>query len=70
MCGGVKPKWCVCEREGVLPSSYTSGKGHCRPYSREILHATILGALNALPDSRWGREVVLGARAHPWCDRT
>jgi hypothetical protein len=61
---------CVWEREGVLPSSYTSGKGRCRPYSREILHATVLGALNALPDWRWGWEAVLGVRAHPWCDRT
>ena len=50
-------------REGLSPSSYTTLRTVSRECSEEIPHATVLGALIAPPDRRWGREAVVGVWA-------
>ena len=59
---GVPPNGVYWESPLSL-SIYTSGKGSWGAYSSEIPHATVLGALIAPPDRRWGREAVVGVWA-------
>jgi hypothetical protein len=60
----------VCWERRLSISIYTSEKGGCRAHASKIPHATILGALTAPRDQRWGREVARVVRVHQGCGHT